>query len=205
MRLRRRLALTAALLSTTACGYNRIQELDETVNAAQGQIEVQLQRRSDLIPNLVNTVKGFAQQEATIFTTIAQANSGLKSALARPGGADPEELANANARLTGAMGPFLTLIQAYPELRSNEQFLNLQAELTGTENRIGVARQDYNTATQAYNTYIRQFPAAMTAKFTGAKPRKMFQVTDPGARDVPTVDFGTGATPAPAPGTTKAP
>jgi LemA protein len=147
----------------------------------------------------VNTVKGFAQQEATIFTQIAQANAGLRSALARPGGADPEELANANARLTGVMGPFMTMIQAYPELRSNEQFLNLQAELTGTENRIGVARQDYNTSVQQYNTYIRQFPAAMTAKFTGAKPRKMFEVTDPAAREVPRVDFGTGAAPAPAP------
>jgi len=209
MRLRRRLALTTLLLSAAGCGYNRIQELDEQVNAAQGQIEVQLQRRSDLIPNLVETVKGFAAQEQTILTEIARANSGLRSALQKPGGADPEELANANANLTRAMVPFFTLIQAYPELKSNEQFLRLQDELAGTENRIAVSRTDYNTAVQQYNTYIRQFPAAMTAKVTGAKPRKPFQVTDPGARDVPKVEFGRpnaggGAAPAPAPSATPA-
>jgi LemA protein len=202
MRLRRRLALTALLLSTAGCGYNRIQELDEQVNASQGQIEVQLQRRSDLIPNLVETVKGFAQQEQTILTEIARANSGLRGALQKPGGADPEELANANANLTRAMVPFFTLIQAYPELKSNEQFLRLQDELAGTENRIAVSRTDYNTAVQQYNTYIRQFPAAMTAKVTGAKQRKPFQVTDPNAREVPRVDFGTGKA---APGGTAAP
>ena len=195
----------AALLS--GCGYNQIQQKDEAVKAGWSEVINQYKRRADLIPNLVNTVKGFAAQEATIFTQIAQANSGLRSALQKPGGADPEELANANANLTRSMVPFFTLIQAYPELKSNEQFLRLQDELTGTENRIAVSRTDYNTAVQGYNTYIRQFPAAMTAKMTGAKPRKPFEVTDPGARDVPNVDFSNpAATPAaPAPAPTKTP
>ena len=204
MRIRAWLALGVAL-STAGCGYNRIQALDEQVNTAQGQIEVQLQRRADLIPNLVNTVKGFAQQEQTIFTEVARANAGLVGALRRPGGTDPEELANANAQLSRALVPMISVVQAYPELRSNEQFLRLQDELSGTENRIGVARQDYNQAVQQYNTYIRQFPAALTAKVTGAKPRRMFEVTDPSARDVPKVDFGTPSTPAPPAGGTKQP
>jgi len=221
---RRRLlfaVLPVALLTgpLTGCGYNTIQTLDENAARAQQQIEVQLQRRADLIPNLVNTVKGFAGQEERIYTSVANAQRGLVGALQRPGGADPQELANANENLTRALTPFLTLVQAYPQLQSNQQFLRLQDELSGTENRIAVARTDYNQTVNEYNTYIRRFPAALTARVTGAKPRRYFEVTNPGAREVPNVDFsqpsgaggtaggtggaagGTSGTPA---GTTKA-
>ncbi|MFL5575598.1 MAG: LemA family protein [Gemmatimonadaceae bacterium] len=188
-RRRRSTTLLAALVLTTGCGYNTIQTLDEQVNTNQGQIEVQLQRRADLIPNLVNTVKGYAKQEATIFTEVARAQAVLTGALQRPGGTDPEELANANANLSRTLTPFFTFAQAYPQLKSDQQFLRLQDELAGTENRIGVARQDYNQAVQQYNTYIRQFPAAVTARVTGAKPRKYFEVTNANARNAPQVDF----------------
>ena len=186
---RRRIALLAAAATLTGCGYNTIQTLDEQVNTAKGQIEVQLQRRADLIPNLVNTVKGYARQEQQIFTDVARAQAVLTGALARPGGTDPEELANANANLSRSLVPFFAFAQAYPQLKSDQQFIRLQDELTGTENRIGVARQDYNQAVQQYNTYIRRFPAALTAKATGAQPRKYFEVTDASARTVPTVDM----------------
>ena len=195
--------IAAALVLATGCGYNQIQSLDERVNQAQGQIEVQLQRRADLIPNLVATVKGYAKQEATIFIEVARAQAVLTGALQRPGGADPEELANANANLTRTLTPFFTFAQAYPQLKSDQQFMRLQDELAGTENRIGVARTDYNSAVQDYNSYIRRFPQALTAKATGAKERKYFNVTDPNARNVPQVDFsGVGA---PAAGATTAP
>ncbi|HET7457146.1 MAG TPA: LemA family protein [Gemmatimonadaceae bacterium] len=202
--MRRRIALltTVAALAVTGCGYNTIQTYDEQVNTAKGQIEVQLQRRADLIPNLVSTVKGYAKQEQTIFTDVARAQAVLTGALARPGGTDPEELANANAGLTRALTPFFTFAQAYPQLKSDQQFLRLQDELTGTENRIGVARQDYNSAVQQYNTYIRKFPAALTAKATGAQPRKYFEVTDAGARTVPKVDMSDVGQPTPPAGAT---
>ena len=174
----------------TGCGYNSIQSQDEQAAQAKRQIEVQLQRRADLIPNLVSTVKGYAKQEETIFTRVADAQRGLTGALARPGGAAPGELAQANDNLTRALAPMLTLVQAYPQLQSNQQFLRLQDELTGTENRIAVARTDYNGAVQTYNTTIRTFPTAITAKVTGAKPREYFQVTDPAALGAPKVDFG---------------
>ena len=193
------LPLAAALtVGATGCGYNRIQQLDETAAQAKQQIEVQLQRRADLIPNLVATVKGYAQQEETIFTRVAEAQRGLVGALGRPGGTDPGELAQANENLSRALVPMITLVQAYPQLQSNQQFLRLQDELTGTENRIAVARTDYNNAVREYNTVIRTFPAAMTAKATGAKPRTYFEVTNAANREAPSVDFSKQA-PAPAP------
>jgi LemA protein len=186
----RTLALALPLaLSVSACGYNTIQSYDEAAAAAKQNIDAQLQRRADLIPNLVNTVKGFAQQEQEVLTQVTQARAGLVGALQRPGGSDPAELANANAQLTTALSRLNVTVEAYPELRSNENFLRLQDELTGTENRIAVARTDYNNAVRQYNEYIRKFPATMTAKATGAKPRAYFEVTDPAARAAPTVDF----------------
>jgi len=196
---RARFALAAAaLLAGTGCGYNRIQQLDEQINTAQGNIEAQLQRRADLIPNLVNTVKGYAQQEQVIFTRVADAQRGLTGAIA---GHDPAQMAQANDNLTRALVPMLTLVQAYPKLQSDQLFLKLQDELTGTENRIAVSRTDYNGAVQRYNTYIRQLPAALTAKVTGAKPREYFEVPNAGDREAPTVDFsqpGAAATTPPA-------
>lgn len=195
------LVLPMLLLAGTGCGYNTIQTYDEQAQSAQQQIEVQLQRRADLIPNLVATVKGVAAQEQTVFTNVAQARSGLLGAVQS---GDPEQMATANAQLTGALGRLLAVSEAYPQLRSNENFLRLQDELSGTENRIGVARGDYNQAVQQYNTYIRTFPQTLTAKVTGAKPRKYFNAA-PGSNVAPTVEFPGAATSAPAPAAPAAP
>jgi LemA protein len=202
---RRLLAVLLLPLALTACGYNKIQTLDEQANSAQGQIEVQLQRRADLVPNLVQTVKGFANQELAVFGEVARARGGLLGAVQSK---DPEQMANANATFSGALGRLLAVSEAYPQLKSDQGFLRLQDELSGTENRVAVSRTDYNGAVQQYNAYIRQFPAVLMAKLTGAKERKYFQVTNAGNREAPSVEFGTpGATPAPArtPGATPAP
>jgi len=193
--------LAVPLLLVAGCGYNRIQQLDEQANGAQGQIEVQLRRRADLIPNLVNTVKGYAQHEEAVFTQVAQARSGVINAVQSH---DPEAMANANAQMTGALGRLIAVAEAYPQLKADQQFTRLMDELSGTENRIAVSRGDYNQAAQEYNSYIRQFPQALTAKVTGAKPRKYFDA-GPGSREAPTVDFSrpgapAASTPAPAPG-----
>jgi len=188
----RRRAMTLALLlpfAFGACGYNSIQSYDEQAAQAKQNIDAQLQRRADLIPNLVNTVKGFASQEESVLTQVTQARAGLVGALQKPGGSDPAELANANQALTSALGRMSVVIEAYPQLKSNENFLRLQDELTGTENRIAVSRTDYNGAVRTYNEYIRKFPQVLTAKATGAKPRTYFEVTDAAARAAPTVDF----------------
>jgi len=181
---RRWLVVTLALL-TTGCGYNRIQKLDEAAQAYQSQIEVQLQRRADLIPNLVQTVKGYAQHEEQVFTQVAQARAGLLGAVKS---GDPEQMANANAQMTSVLGRLFAVAEAYPNLKADQSFLRLQDELTGTENRIAVARNDYNGAVNDYNAYIRQFPAVITAKLTGAKPRKYFTAS-PGSVEAPKVDF----------------
>ena len=174
------------LLPLGACGYNRIQQLDEQAASAQSQIEVQLQRRADLIPNLVSTVKGYAQHEEAVFTQVAQARSGLLGAIQSH---DAEQMANANAQLTSSLGRLMVSVEAYPQLKADQGFLKLQDELTGTENRIAVSRTDYNNAVNAYNAYIRQFPAVITSKVTGAKPRKYFQASAAAEQGPPTVDF----------------
>lgn len=174
------------VLAATGCGYNTIQTLDERAAQAKQQIEVQLQRRADLVPNLVNTVKGYAAHEEAVFTNVTQARAGLNSAISR---GDPREMAQANEQMTGALGRLLVVAEAYPQLKADQQFLRLQDELTGTENRIAVSRTDYNEIAGQYNTYIRRFPAALTAKMTGAKPREYFEVTNPASREAPTVDF----------------
>ena len=184
---RRKVAALALVMLASGCGYNSIQTYDEQASAAQGQIETQIQRRADLIPNLVSTVKGYAQHEETIFTEVANARSRLLSA---KGGGDPEAMANANAQMSGALGRLLAISENYPQLKADANFRQLQDELTGTENRIAVARTDYNDAVRQYNTYIRQFPTTLTAKVTGAKQRKYFEVTDPAMRGgAPSVDF----------------
>jgi LemA protein len=184
-----RVAMLLALpLALGACGYNQIQTYDEQAASAQRNIEVQLQRRADLIPNLVETVKGFAAQESAVLTQVTEAWAGLAGALSRTGGADMGELAAANAGLTSALGRLNVVVEAYPELKSNENFLRLQDELTGTENRVAVSRTDYNAAVERYNAYIRRFPAVLTAKVTGAKAREYFEA-DAVAREVPKVDF----------------
>ncbi|MEP6620615.1 MAG: LemA family protein [bacterium] len=190
---RRWLALILPL-TLTACGYNTIQSYDEQANAEQGQIEVQLQRRADLIPSLVATVKGFANQELAVFGEVARARGGLVNAVQSK---DPEQMANANATMNGALGRLIAVAEAYPQLKSDQSFLHLQDELAGTENRVAVARTDYNGAVQQYNSYIRKFPAVLTAKMTGAKERKYFQASGAEAREAPKVDFGTPGTPPP--------
>jgi LemA protein len=193
-------------LTLGACGYNTIQGLDERAAKSQKDIEVQLQRRADLIPNLVATVKGFAAQESQIFTAVAEAQRGLTGALARPGGANPAELAQANDNLSRAVLPMMTLVTSYPNLKSDAQFLKLQDELTGTENRIAVSRTDYNNVVNEYNSYIRKFPAVMTAKVIGSKAREYFEVSNPASREAPKVDFNAApAAPAVAPAATPAP
>jgi LemA protein len=179
-------ALVPLVMLTTGCGYNRIQELDEAAAAQKSQIEVQLQRRADLIPNLVQTVQRFAQQEEAVFTNVANARAGLLGAI-RSG--DPQQMADANQTLGGALGRLLAIAEAYPELKSDQTFIRLQDELAGTENRIAVARRDYNEAVQQYNTLIRRFPTNLTAKVIGADERTYYEVSDPANRDAPSVEF----------------
>jgi len=174
------------VLPLAACGYNRIQTLDEQAASAQSQIEVQLQRRADLIPNLVNTVKGYAQHEEDVFVQVTQARSGLVSAIQTH---DAEQMANANAALSSSLGRLMVSVEAYPQLKADQTFIKLQDELTGTENRIAVSRNDYNQAVNAYNAYIRQFPTVITAKVTGAKPRKYFTASASAETGPPPVDF----------------
>ncbi|HEY6219375.1 MAG TPA: LemA family protein [Gemmatimonadaceae bacterium] len=186
------LLIAAPLL--TGCGYNRIQSLTQNVDAAQGQIQAQLQRRYDLIPNLVNTVKGYAQHEEAVFTQVAQARSGLGAALQS---GDAGKMANADATMTQALGRLMVAVEAYPQLKADQSFLRLQDELTGTENRIAVSRTDYNNAVKDYNTLITQFPTVLTAKATGAKQKPYYQATNEAATSVPTVDFSKPAPAAP--------
>ena len=185
-------AMALAMLTTTlsGCGYNRIQTLDEQANAFKSQIEVQLQRRADLVPNLVETVKGYAQQEQTIFIAVADARARLGGAVQSGSLA---QMAAANQGLTGALSRLLAISENYPQLKSNENFRALQDQLEGTENRIATARQDYNAAVQAYNTYIRRFPQVLTAKLIGKGEREYFELTNPNAAEVPKVDFAAPA------------
>lgn len=179
------LTLVAALL-TTGCGYNRLQELDEQVNAAQGQIQAQLQRRADLIDNLVQTVKGVAGQESTIFIGVAEARSRLSTAAQ---GGTLQEMAEANAAMAAPLSRLLATVEAYPDLKSSANFTMLQDQLEGTENRIAVARQDYNGAVEQFNAMIRRFPTNLTAKMFGlGRPREYFQATA-GAEAPPRVQF----------------
>ena len=197
-----RMVLALAPLLLSGCGYNRIQQYDENAQQAQQQISVQLQRRADLVPNLVNTVKGYAQHEEAVFTQVAAARGALTGAIQ---GGDAAQMAAANAQLTGALGRLIAVAEAYPQLKADQTFLRLQDELAGTENRIATARGDYNQAVQAYNTYIRTFPQAITAKVTGAKPRTYYEAA-PGSETAPTVDFGTRpASPATAPAAPRTP
>jgi LemA protein len=175
----------ALVLVVSACGYNTIQTYDEQVNAAFSQIKVQLQRRADLIPNLVATVQGYAKQERDIFIAVAEARARLNGAIQT---GDPQQMADANQALNAPLGRLLAIVENYPQLKSSENFRALQDELAGTENRIAVSRQDYNDAVNRYNAYIRRFPQVLTAKITGAKARTYFQA-QAGADTVPTVKF----------------
>jgi LemA protein len=180
------LTIGVTILALSGCGYNRIQSLDEQVNAFKSQIEVQLQRRADLVPNLVETVKGVARQEQEVYTAVAEARAKLAGAVQT--GSLPQ-MADANQGLTGALGRLIAIAEAYPQLRSNENFRDLQTQLEGTENRISTARGDYNTAVQQYNAYIRQFPQVLTARVLGKGAREYFEVTGAEKREAPQVQF----------------
>jgi LemA protein len=163
----------------------------EAVNAAWAQVDVVLQRRADLIPNLVETVKGFAQHEEEVFGEIAKARSAYLNATT------PADKIAANSQLEASLAKVLVLTENYPQLKSNENFLRLQDELAGTENRIAVERRRYNEAVQDYNTYISLFPSSLIASMSGFTRNDAYFKTEPGARQVPKVNFNT--TPAPAP------
>jgi len=174
------LFIAAAALLLTGCGYNRIQELDERVKQARANIEAELLRRNDLIPNLVATVDEAAAFERETFTQVAQARAGLTQASQRVAEAvqreaGTEELSRANAALSENLRLFINVaVEAYPTLQANRNFIALQDELTETENRIAVARRDYNEAVARYNTYIRQFPQVLTARVIGAQRYEPF-------------------------------
>jgi len=175
---------------------NTLVTKNEAVKAAWSQVDIVLQRRADLIPNLVETVKGYAKQEQTVFGDIAKARSALLSA------GTPQEKIAANNQLDGAIGRLLLIVENYPQLKSNENFLRLQDELAGTENRIAVERKRYNDALQDYNTYIQKFPNNIFAGWAGFKPNDAYFKAAEGSREAPKVNFGTPApeaTPQPAP------
>ena len=174
---------------------NSLVTKNEAVKAAWSQVDIVLQRRADLIPNLVETVKGYAQQEQTVFGDIAKARSALLSA------GTPQQKIAANGQLDGAIGRLLLVVENYPQLKSNENFLRLQDELAGTENRIAVERKRYNDTLQDYNTYVQQFPNSIFAGWAGFKVNDAYFAASEGARQVPKVNFApsTQATPQPAP------
>jgi LemA protein len=173
---------------------NTLVTKNEAVKAAWSQVDIVLQRRADLIPNLVETVKGFAQQEQTVFGDIAKARSALLSA------GTPSEKIAANQQLDGALGRLLVVVENYPQLRSNENFLRLQDELAGTENRIAVERKKYNDTLQDYNTYVQQFPSSIFAGWAGFKANDAYFAASEASRQAPKVNFSTPtATPQPAP------
>ena len=183
--------MPVVVLVLSGCGYNRMQTLDEQVSGFEANIKTQLQRRADLVPNLVETVRGYARHEEAIFTSVAEARSRLAGAVQT---GDAAAMSQANTALTGALGRLIAIAEAYPDLKANENFRALQDQLEGTENRIATARQDYNGAVQEYNGYIRRFPQVITAKITGRKARQYFELTTPGAAEAPRVNFGTDTT-----------
>ncbi|GKV57049.1 hypothetical protein NCCP2222_29960 [Sporosarcina sp. NCCP-2222] len=165
--------------------YNKFVNLEEDVDQSYAQVENQLQRRLDLIPNLVNTVKGYASHEKEVMTEIADARSRLA------GAAGPEEQAAADAELTSALGRLLVVVENYPELKADRQFTQLMDELAGTENRIGVARKDYNDVVANYNRQTKRFPGKLVASIFGFDEKEYFKA-DPAATEAPKVDFEDG-------------
>jgi LemA protein len=162
---------------------NQMVVLDQNIPQALGNIDVDLQRRSDLIPNLVATVKGYAKVEETVLTNIANARAGLMTAQT------PNEKLAANDRLDVAILPLMRMQENYPQLKSNEQFMRLEDELSGTENRIAVSRLRYNTAIRDYNVYIQQFPNSIWAGFAGYHAKTEYYKADDDAKTAPKVDF----------------
>ena len=191
----RRFGLLAPLaaLSLAGCGLNSVPTAEEQVNAAWGNVQSEYQRRADLVPNLVNTVKGYAQQEKSVLTEVTEARAKASSIQLNASDLDDpakvQAFNQAQTQLGGSLGRLLATFENYPDLKSNQNFLTLQSQLEGTENSILVARRDYNEAVRSYNTRIRTFPDAIGAKiFYGAKPKVPFEAAA-GAQEAPKVDF----------------
>src|SRR5581483_6552095 len=182
--MRRAMAFLVLVTATAGCGYNQMVSMKEQIDAAWAQVENQLQRRNDLIPNLVEVTKGYAAHERGVFEAIANARSKLIGARTRD-----EEIDAAN-EVSGALSRLLALSEAYPNLKADAQFARLSDELAGTENRIATERRRYNEVVQSYNTSIRSFPTALYARWLGFQPEKYFEAPNE-AKVAPKVDFGT--------------
>lgn len=176
------LAIIVVIIWLFAGRYNSLVREEESVNKEFSNISVQLQRRNDLIPNLVNTVKGYAAHETEIFTAVTNARERMLSA------STIDDAAAADTELTNSLGRLLAIAEAYPDLKANENFLSLQDQLEGTENRIGTARRDYNEAVNIYNTRIRSFPSNIIAGLFGFQKHELF-IAKEGAQEVPDVNF----------------
>jgi len=176
------LGVAVAAFTLPGCSYNAFVGQEEAIKSAMSEIDNQLQRRNDLIPNLVETTKGFAQHEESVYKDIADSRSRLLAAQS------PEEKFAAANQQTSALGRLLAVVENYPQLKANEQFNRLMDELAGTENRLSIARMRYNEKVQEYNTKRRQFPANMTAKMFGFKEYPFFQAP-PDAKQAPKVNF----------------
>jgi LemA protein len=177
------IAITLLALSLSGCSYNKFSTQEEAINAQWAEVQNQLQRRNDLIPNLVATVKGYAAHEAGVLNEIAESRSRLLAAKS------PEETIQAANQQSSALGRLLAVVENYPNLKADAQFMRLQDELTGTENRLSVARMRYNEAVQAFNTQRRRFPSNVTAKVFGFKEHPYWEVPAE-AKQAPKVDFG---------------
>jgi LemA protein len=188
------MALAVAMLILPGCGYNTLQSTDEQIKAAWAEVVNQYQRRADLVPNLVNTVKGFAAQEREVLLGVTNARAQVGSIKATPELInDPEAFAKfqaAQGQLSSALARLLVVVERYPQLKSDANFRDLQAQLEGTENRITVARNRYIKAVQQYNVVVRQFPSNLTAMLFGFKQKPQFTVEDEkGISTAPKVDF----------------
>jgi LemA protein len=203
MRMFKIILLAAASLLLSGCGYNTIQVQDEQVKSAWSEVVNQYQRRADLIPNLVNTVKGFAAQEQAVLIGVTEARA--KATQVKVDANDPASLKqfqSAQGDLSSALSRLMVVVEKYPELKSDQNFRDLQAQLEGTENRITVARNRYIQSVQDYNVTVRKFPTNLTAMVFGYKVKPNFAVENEAAiAKPPTVDFATAPAQAPAPAT----
>jgi|TARA_B110000285_G_C15106595_1_gene608407 LemA protein len=178
-------------LSMQSCGYNTMVEQEEVVAQKWADVQTQYQRRADLIPNLVNTVKGFATQEKEVLTQVVEARAKATSMNINAGDLTPEKLQqfqSAQGGLRSALGRLMVVVEKYPELKSNQNFLELQAQLEGTENRISVARQKFNAATKEFNSSIRKFPSVLFASSFGFEKKPYFEAEE-SAKSAPTIEF----------------
>ena len=187
-------AVFTSLFALSGCGYNTMQSQDEAANAAWSEVLNQYQRRADLIPNLVNTVKGYATHEQEVFTQVTEARSKVGSIqMSAEDAADPEKLQQfqqAQGELSSALSRLLVVSENYPQLKADQNFRDLQAQLEGTENRISLARNRYIEAVRTYNTTLRQFPQNLTAKLFGLKQRPNFSVENEAQiKEAPKVQF----------------